>query len=276
MKYKMIACDLDGTLLNSSGELSSENYDAISEICSKGILFIPTTGRAFYETPASIRNHPSVRYFISSDGASIRDLSSGEHLEFLLDGEIVKKICTAMTESKVLPANHRKNRSYTDVSYMNDESMTEYNISPYFKNQLLTCTEHMDNFEEEFMSGEPCEMLSGTYKSKEDFDLLISKIKDIEGIHCTSAMSGAFEIVSDKAGKQNAVKLLMEKLGISVDEVITVGDSNNDTEMIKLVPNSFAMANAVDSLKEIACHIGCYNDEHIARYLLDNFINKNN
>ena len=78
MKYKLIACDLDGTLLNSEGRLSPENAKAISELAEKSVLFVPATGRAFFESPEEIRNHPDVRFFILSNGAVIQDLKNGE------------------------------------------------------------------------------------------------------------------------------------------------------------------------------------------------------
>ena len=77
MKYKLIACDLDGTLLNSDVDLSYENKAAITELVKKGIIFVPATGRSFYEAPASVREHPDIRYFISSNGSVIQDLKTG-------------------------------------------------------------------------------------------------------------------------------------------------------------------------------------------------------
>ena len=271
MKYKLIACDLDGTLLNSSVELSSENKTAITELVKKGVIFVPATGRSFYETPASIREHPSIRYFISSNGSVIQDLKTGERFEFPVEGKKADKIHAKMRKCNLLLAQHKNNHSLVDASRLGEDIMDEYKIPHHFRKQLRECTVHLENLDAEFSRGEPCEMLSGCFKSTDQFNAFMNEISGIDGIHCTGAASGIVEIVSTCAGKHNAIKFLIEKLGISKDEVITVGDSRNDIEMIEFSPNSIAMANAIDELKEKAAHVGCTNDEHVAKYILENF-----
>ena len=272
MNCKLIACDLDGTLLNSKVELSPENKRAITELAKKGILFVPTTGRSFYEAPESIRNHPDINYFISSNGAVIQNLKNGERFEFSLEGEISDELHAKMRKCNLLLAQHKHNHSLVDAARLGEDVMDEYNIPIHFRRQLRECTVHLDDLDAEFSRGEPCEMLSGCFKSKEQFEEFMNEINDIENIHCTGAASGIVEIVSTRAGKQNSIRFLIDKLGITVDEIITVGDSRNDIEMISMTPNSIAMSNAIESLKEKAGHIGCSNDEHIAEYILKNFI----
>ena len=271
MKYKLIVSDLDGTLLNSDVRLSLENKRAISELVAKGIIFVPATGRAFYEAPACVRNHPDIRYFISSNGSVIQDMKSGERFEFPLDGEKTDFLHAKMRKCKLLLAQHKNNRSLVDASMLTEKIMDEYKIPMHFRDQLRECTTWLDDLDAEFSRGEKCEMLSGCFGSFEQLSSFMDEIKDVKDIHCTGASSGIVEIVSTSAGKHNAIKFLINKLGISIDEVITVGDSRNDLEMIELSPNSIAMANAIDELKEKAAHVGCNNDEHIAKYILDNF-----
>ena len=272
MKYKLIACDLDGTLLNSNVELSPENKIAITELTKKGVIFVPATGRSFYEAPASVREHPDVRYFISSNGSVIQDLKTGERFEFPIYGEIGDKLHAKMQKCNLLLAQHKNNHTLVDASRLGEDVMDEYKITPHFRKQLRECTVHLDDLDAEFSRGERCEMLSGCFKTPEQLQLFMDEISDIEGIHCTGANSKIVEIVSTSAGKQNAIKFLIEKLGISTDEVITVGDSRNDIEMIEFSPNSIAMANSIEALKEKAAHVGCTNDEHIAKYILENII----
>ena len=272
MKYKLIACDLDGTLLNSKGHVSEENRKAIAELAKRGVLFVPTTGRAYYETPEDVRDLLDVRYFVSSNGAVVQDLKTGERIEFLLPGEKVVKIYDLMKKCNLLLANHKKDCNLVDKSRLDDHTMKEYNIPPYFHNQMLTNCKHIDNLDDEFLHGEPCEMLSACAKSKDQKREFFEQIKDVNGIHCTGSLNGIIEIVSSSAGKRNAIKALIDKLGITVDEIIAVGDSGNDLEMIKFAKTSIAMANGIDTLKSIASHVGCSNNEHIAKYILDNFI----
>ena len=71
MAYKILASDLDGTLLNTKGEISEGNLAAIKALHDAGILFVPTTGRAYNELPTVLKESPYVRYAICSSGVVI-------------------------------------------------------------------------------------------------------------------------------------------------------------------------------------------------------------
>ena len=70
---KIIALDLDGTLLDSQKRLSEANRAALAAAAEKGILVVPTTGRFFGMMPAAIRDLPFVRYAITINGAQVYD-----------------------------------------------------------------------------------------------------------------------------------------------------------------------------------------------------------
>ena len=273
MKYKLIACDLDGTLLDKEAKLSKENYAAITELSKYGVLFVPTTGRSFYEAPSYVREHPSIRYFISSNGAVVQDLKKGIIFQTLIPKEKVIKINKIAQKCKLMCTNHRDNCTFTQKELVNEASMKEYNISHYFKNQIYTCTKPIENYFEEFASGEPCEMLGGCFKTVEDKMRFFDAIKELDTLRIT-ATGNCFEIVSGLAGKGNGVKRLIDFLGIDADDIITIGDGDNDMDMIKLTCNSIAVSNASEALKSAAGHVGCSNNENIIEYVLNNFIKK--
>ena len=65
--------DLDGTLLDSRGEISQENLDAIHELASCGIPVVPASGRSYSEMPEILRTNPDIRSYIYSNGAAVLD-----------------------------------------------------------------------------------------------------------------------------------------------------------------------------------------------------------
>ena len=71
--YRIVASDLDGTLLNSSDLVSEENWAAIAEMKARGVHFVPCTGRTLNEMDPLIRDNSNVRYLIQSDGAVVYD-----------------------------------------------------------------------------------------------------------------------------------------------------------------------------------------------------------
>ena len=71
--YKLIVSDLDGTLLNEEMETGERNDAAIRAFFERGILFVPSSGRTYYEIPESVRENPYVRYVIYSNGTAVYD-----------------------------------------------------------------------------------------------------------------------------------------------------------------------------------------------------------
>lgn len=271
MKYKLIACDLDGTLLDSNANISKENYDAITELSEMGIIFVPTTGRSYLESPEIVRQHPAIKYFISSNGAVVQDINKGIIDQYLIPGEKVKIINDIASKCKLMSTNHKENASWTLKELFNDAAMEEYHISDYFKNQIYTCITPIDNYFESFATGEPCEMVAGCFKCDEDKNAFFDVVNKLDNLRVT-ATGNCIEIVSALAGKENGVKKLIDVLGISAEEIITIGDGENDINMMKLTPNSIAVSNASEAVKSSAGHIGCSNRENILRYVIENFI----
>ena len=80
MEIKLIACDLDGTLLDSQGRLSPENLDAIRRMTDKGYCFVPTSGRNREQIPQALQQFPGIRYLITLSGACVTQLPEGKAL----------------------------------------------------------------------------------------------------------------------------------------------------------------------------------------------------
>ena len=102
-RYKMVASDLDGTLLNSHEQVSRENWDAIAKLQQQNIHFVPASGRAWAEMPAFLRESDLIRYYITSDGTMIYDKKeqrivwekkiSKETAKWLLDALYKHDVC---------------------------------------------------------------------------------------------------------------------------------------------------------------------------------------
>ena len=99
------------------------------------------------------------------------------------------------------------------------------------------------------------------------------QIFDDCGRLCAASPSKNYlEVYSSDAGKGKTLAAFAEKLGVDIADVIAVGDSNNDFTMIEKAGLSLAVANACDALKELADQTICDNSEHIAKYVLENYI----
>ena len=72
-KYKIVASDLDGTLLDNNSMLSEENKQAIAALDEKGIFFVPSTGRTFREVLPELKDNDHIRFVMHTNGAVIHD-----------------------------------------------------------------------------------------------------------------------------------------------------------------------------------------------------------
>ena len=93
MKYKLLACDLDGTLLDDNSNVSAENLNAIDEMVKLGVEFAICTGRTNDEIPKVLLDNKSIRYIIYSDGSVILDKNKKKNIfEHYIDEITNKKL----------------------------------------------------------------------------------------------------------------------------------------------------------------------------------------
>jgi len=265
-KYKMIACDLDGTLFGSDSVLSKENNKAIKEIVNKGIPFVPCTGRTLSEF-REVAEHPDVRYIIYSAGAAIMDKQTGERIQNGLSNEMKANILDILSHFDCFPFIHADGKCYVDRAL--DGMGKKYNL-----NDILCCSAALaisiDNFNDFFMETE-AEYFSVFFKSSEDHKKCREMLMQDESILMAEPWPLNIEIFNKKAGKDSALRILAKKLGIDMSEVISIGDSDNDIAALKAAGLGIAVSNGTDAIKEIADEIACSNDEHIAEYVLKKY-----
>ena len=96
MSIKLIASDLDGTLLTDKKEISEMTYKALEEAAKRGIHFVPATGRSFSAVPKEILELPNTEYVITSNGAAVYSVSKGVRIyECILEEASVDAILRA-------------------------------------------------------------------------------------------------------------------------------------------------------------------------------------
>ena len=100
-KYKLIASDLDGTLVGSDMKLSRENKIAIKELSELDVQVVPATGRTLCEMQ-EVYNLPEIRYLIYSNGAAIYDKKTGENIFMGLNDELTRFVFDALEKYDVL------------------------------------------------------------------------------------------------------------------------------------------------------------------------------
>ena len=260
MNYKLICIDMDGTLLdNSAKNIPNENLEAIKSATEKGAKVAITTGRLF----------TSARYFsdligvktpvIASNGAYIREKDSDKVIaEFLLGEENIKAILDVVKEYDIRVFFNTVDTVITDKDILQGNAYMEMNkdlpkemqvkflinedlksTSLRYKDEILKCI---------------CINENNVYNTKEIEELKM-KLKEIDSIEVVSSNHNNFEIMNKGVSKGKAVETLAKEYGIPKDEVIAIGDGENDLSMIKYAGLGVAMGNSSDFIKEQADYV---------------------
>ena len=163
-------------------------------------------------------------------------------------------------------------KSYFDKNRYNSEFLNTCGIDAYFGHIISQHAEALEDFESFLLSSNEIEMIVVFFEFDEAARYCKQIFEDSGRLCAAHANIGYLEVYSSDAGKGKTLVTFADKLGIDIADVIAVGDSNNDSTMIEEAGLGLAVANACDALKELANQTICDNSEHIAKYVLENFI----
>ena len=272
-KYKIVASDLDGTLLNKEQTVSEENFHAISQMSRLGVEFVPTTGRSMNEVDPSLISSPDIRYIITSNGAVVYDKNVGKTiLTRYISTDDVSLVLETIRPYNVFIVAKEGGKSYFDKNKYNPEFLNTCGIDAYFGHIISRHAEAVEDFESFLLSSCEVEMIVLFFEFDEATRCCKQIFEDSGKLCGAHANIGYLEVYSSDAGKGKTLVALADMLGIDIAYVIAVGDSNNDSTMIEEAGLGLAVANACDALKELADRTICDNSQHIAKYVLENFI----
>ena len=270
-EYKIITSDLDGTLLDKNQMLSEENSAAITELTSKGYDFIPCTGRTMSLIITEVKDHPCVRYIIYSNGAVIYDKKTGKCETTYFSKEQKSALFDILGKQDCLIIGHIGGVSYIDREKNNKEAFLRYRLNDYYQELYNYGSSSTEDIRELALARDDVEMFFIKFKSNDDLYRAKKELDEIDGLYVTNSTDASLEIITNNAGKGNALIRLAEMLGSSTEQIIAIGDSPNDYTMLKTAGLALAVSNAADVLKAIADEVICSNDEHAAKYVLEKY-----
>ncbi|MGG5461875.1 Cof-type HAD-IIB family hydrolase [Clostridium sp. B9] len=275
MRYKMICIDMDGTLLNSKKVISEENRIALKEAYNKGVHIIICTGR----------NAKNAIYFssfigvncavIANNGAWIidedRDILIARDTLSSNQCEEIREVCK---KYKGVPSFHSRDKVYWS-------SKLRKHISDYALN-IKTPKEHRvaNVYVKENLFKEALEKENIGKCIIIDFSTnRLSKIKNdlnaLGNFEVTASGKYSLEVNNKGVSKGRAVRVLGERFGIKRDEIICIGDNENDLSMIKYAGLGVAMGNGSEELKKLADYVTDTNDNNGVAKVIYEFILKN-
>lgn len=289
--YKLVTVDLDGTLLNSYGEVTENTKEKIKKTQEKGVEIMIASGRPIDSIKTIAEEINSKKYFIAGNGAIIYDIQNDKIIyEKYIPRSKVLEI------AKVCEENNISYNIYTEESIITQD--LKYNVLYYYKENLkkdankITTIIKVDNILEYVKKEENLKCLKITVcdENQTIFRSIIRRLRAIENIdvmdvshmsrkvfkHGTEDITIEYfytEISSTQVNKWQAIKYLLPILEISPEEVIGIGDNINDKQMIENAGLGVCMGQSTPVIKEISDKITDSNiDDGVGKVLYEIFL----
>lgn len=273
MKYKLLACDLDGTLLDDNSNVSAENLNAIDEMVKLGVEFAICTGRTYDEIPKALLDNKSIRYIIYSDGSVILDKNKKKNIfEHYIDEITNKKLFELLSNYDTMIEFFDFGTPKTEKSKLNLKSYDYYKIDKYYIETIENTRLGIDSLKNELPNLNHTELINVFFSDLDERKKCYDILNSFETINFTTSMDNNIEIMAKGVSKGDALFNLCKLIGVSKNETIAVGDSLNDLTMFELASLPIASGNASKKIKEITKNVACSNNEPIVKYILENFI----
>lgn len=272
-KIKMIAFDLDGTILTTDKRLTERTRRALEQAVEKGIHIIPATGRPMSGIPKEIIDFPGIRYIVSSNGARVLDMKNRDVLyEETLPVEKAGEILDIFEKYDTLREIYYDGIGYADRGRL--EQIEKYQKDPAMQRYICTTRRPVESTRVKFETeNRGLDKIQALFVSQEDkleaWESIESQVGDVE---VTGALSNNIEVNAKGIHKGAALQFLGEMLGLSMDEVITFGDGSNDIKMLEMAGTGVAMANSVQNVLDIADITAMSNDEDGVARIIEQYV----
>ena len=268
--YKLVAVDLDGTLLNSKGEITEYSKEVIKKTIENGTDVVLASGRATSSVESFANEIGAEKYLISGNGALVYDIQNSEIIynKFLTKEQVLNIIeiceensifCNVYTENEVIAKSLNYNVLFYHAENAKKEEEKRTNI-----NVVQNMYKYINDLStENFLKVTVCD------EDELIFNSIMKKLKTIENIDILDVSHMSRKIIRDgtedvpikyfyteitnlNVNKWSAIEFLISKLNIKREEVIGIGDNINDKELIQNSGLGVAMGNSSPEIKKVA------------------------
>ena len=264
MSIRLVAIDLDGTLLNSRREISEGNRQALLQAVEHGIQVVIVTGRRFHSALPLVSQIPCVVNLITSNGALIAN-SSGEilHRDFL-PRQIAQQVLEAVREFRPYSVAIFHNPGYGQVT-MQDNAADDGPLAWYTQNSPQ-CLRLVPDLQAALDTDPIQVMIGGPPARIEPAEEILEKAPIRPSVHVTwtkylTTNISILDVLNQGCSKGRALKIWAEQCGIQPGEIMAVGDNFNDLEMLQYAGLPVLMGNHCPELRRPDWTLTLRNDE---------------
>jgi Cof subfamily protein (haloacid dehalogenase superfamily) len=266
VNIRLIVFDLDGTALNSEKTISPRTWAAFDAALKAGIAIVPATGRQLNFLPQGLPEYPGISYIIANNGATVFSPVEKKillHLPF--SGEGLRAVLAECRSRKALIFGSSADRSVLDNKGV---CWNDREILALYRQWESLWSPRLGNLEEAFLSGgkekgpgqELCKFAL-VFARQAELAGSLEKLKVRADVQVTSSDRNNLELVMPGVGKESALRFVAERLGLAMNQVMSIGDNLNDVGMIREAGFGVAMGNALPKVKAEADFITASCDE---------------
>lgn len=289
---KMIVSDLDGTFLDSNHEIIEENVQAFKTAQSEGFEIVIATGRNYGNVLGLFGQTGLKPHIISNNGAFAYDKNGNLVKGVGLDKHLIKEaldwleyrnyfytLCTdhsiyMPTDVSGILTNDFKNATNFVRTMTPDTLQQGIDLFLNFDSAV-----YIDDFNEIIEQDLTFGNISAITIDRDKLCVGREYFGNYEGMAMTIAGDNIFEMIHPSVSKGNALEALTAHVGVSLQDVMAIGDNYNDISMLEKVGHSVAVANAEDQVKETCRYLSLSNDNkgvaHIIHKMLAGKLNHN-
>ncbi|WP_407857506.1 Cof-type HAD-IIB family hydrolase [Enterococcus hailinensis] len=273
---KLIASDMDGTLLNDQLQVSTKNIEAIQKAQAQGIEFITATGRGVSHAIISLDRANIHVPMILLNGAQVVNAQRETIFTIPIGKERTNTVLDALDRAdlyyEVFTAEHVYSENQPErIDFISGHLLKKVPglskkmaIAVSSEHLALTPLTYVDNIRQVLKETDE-EVLKIIAFDKHGPDTLKAATLELEKIGNLAIAASELtniEINHEDAQKGIALKQFAEQRGFTAEQVMAVGDNFNDLTMLSYAGESFAMGNAVDEVKQIAKHVTYTNEDN--------------
>lgn len=272
MKYKLICLDMDGTLLNRDNIVSEINKEAIKKAHDKGVKVAITTGRIFTSAKYYAGLIGIEAPIIASNGSYIREKDKEEVIyECLLGKENCEKIWSIIEKYDFFNCFNTHDTIISNKPF--PSKYTYFELNDDLPKNMKIKLEVASDLKETFQKYND-RILKAICISK-DYDKIRKAKEEIltyDEFEVVSSNLNNFEIMKKGVSKGKAVERLAQFYGFSREDIICIGDAENDLSMIEYAGMGIVMGNAEDYVKHKADYVTDTNNNDGVAKAIEKFI----
>lgn len=268
MKYKLVAIDMDGTLLNSENKISEGTRRAIENARKQGTHIVIATGRILksalhYSESLGLRNP-----LIACNGAIMVDEGHDVLYEKHIEKKNVIDIINLAKSEDVYFHFYDKSNFYSDkrveevLKFYNEGSKTmDIGLNIFNDTKEIIDMKDLNVYKFIFIDN-----------NKDKLDRFREKLSKVEDINISSSWINNVEAMGQSVSKGEALRELCKKLKVKAEEVIAIGDSENDLSMLEFAGLGVAMGNGDQIVKENSDYITATNNDDGVAKVIEKYI----